>query len=68
VLLDVPTHTIVRWLAPAIQQDYGTEYATIVFSRVLNVPVLAALVTTALGLIVFVFQRPPTSIADTEGS
>lgn len=74
-LLDVPTHVIVRWLSPAIQQDYGTEYATIVFTRVLNIPAAAALVATAVGLIAVIVQRlvadaaqPATEAAEIEGS
>lgn len=44
-LLDVPTHVWVRGLSPAIQQDYGTEYASITFT---HAPVTAASASVAL--------------------
>jgi hypothetical protein len=37
----VPLHTWVTWIPPEVQQDYGTEYASIVFSGV-GVPVQTA--------------------------
>jgi hypothetical protein len=30
----IPLHTWVSWIPPEVQQDYGTEYASIVFTEV----------------------------------
>ncbi|MDO8964512.1 MAG: hypothetical protein Q7W30_08495 [Coriobacteriia bacterium] len=67
-LLDVPTHVLVSWIPPDIQQDYGTEYATIVFERILNVPALAAVVLVAVGSLAVIVTRNRTRSAQAHRS
>ena len=64
-LLAVPTHVLNRWLAPDVQQYYGTEYATLEFAVVRNYPLLLAVAATAAGLIYLVLVRPRSTEADT---
>jgi hypothetical protein len=49
---DVPLHTWTTWLAPEVQQDYGTPYASLVFSAVTDRPLDAAVVLSGVGLAV----------------
>jgi len=44
-----PLHTWVTWIPPDVQQDYGTEYASIVFE-----PLTVAWQTVAVGVAVAV--------------
>jgi hypothetical protein len=59
-LLGVPTHVWSRSLAPEIQVYYGTEYGTIAFTGLPNVPMAAAVILGAAILVIIVVRRVPT--------
>jgi hypothetical protein len=56
-LTAVPTHVLNGWLAPGIQQYYGTEYASITFTPVTNLFMIAAVVATGVGLVTLTVAR-----------
>ncbi len=47
-----PLHVLTGWLPPDIQQDFGTEYASIVFRAIPEPTVRAAVFGAVLGLVV----------------
>jgi hypothetical protein len=51
-LLAVPTHVLTTWLAPGIQSYYGTEYGTIAFTPVQNLPMYVAVAASGVGFLV----------------
>jgi hypothetical protein len=53
----VPTHVLTGGLSPAIQQYYGTEYGSITFASVQNVPTMLAVGVTGLGLLAALVVR-----------
>jgi hypothetical protein len=50
----VPLHTWVNWIPPEVQQDYGTEYASVVFSGVPVVWQIVSLGLTVLACVLLV--------------
>jgi hypothetical protein len=56
VLRFIPLHTWISWIPAEVQQEYGTEYASIVFSPVSLWWQGAALVACALGAVVLVWN------------
>jgi len=50
-LMSVPTHVLNGWLAPGLQQYYGTEYGSVIFAPITNVLMIAAVIATAFGLV-----------------
>lgn len=56
-LRPVPMHVLNGWLAPGIQQYYGTEYGSIDFTPLANVPMMAAVLATVLGLVALAISR-----------
>lgn len=48
----VPLHTWSTWLAPEVQQDFGTPYASLVFAPVADRPLDVAVVLSGIGLAV----------------
>jgi hypothetical protein len=71
-LLPVPTHVLNTWLAPGIQSYYGTEYGSITFASVQNLPALLAVVVTGVGFLALALhgsgflRRRPISSKTTE--
>jgi hypothetical protein len=57
LLVSTPTHVWNRWLSSDIQQDYGTEYASIAFRPVPVWPARVAVTGAALGLAVVLARR-----------
>jgi hypothetical protein len=51
----VPVHTWVPWIPAEVQQDYGTEYASIVFSPTATPLQVAALAAAAAAAALFVW-------------
>jgi hypothetical protein len=56
-LTSVPTHVLNGWLAPGIQQYYGTEYGSITFAPITNVLMIAAVLATGLALVALALTR-----------
>lgn len=56
-LTSVPTHVLNGWLAPDIQQYYGTEYGSITFAPMTNVPAIAAVLGACLGFAAIALVR-----------
>jgi len=56
-LAEVPTHIWTATLAPEIQQYYGTEYATITFTAIRDIPLVAAVGLGIVVLLVIIVAR-----------
>jgi hypothetical protein len=56
-LLDVPTHVLTASLAPGIEQYYGTEYGSILFTSVRNLPMHIAVGGAGVGLVIVAISR-----------
>jgi len=50
VLRPMPLHTWVSWIPPEVQQDYGTEFASIVFSPLMAGWQLVGMVVTLIAM------------------
>lgn len=48
-----PLHTWMNWIPAEVQHDYGTEYATIMFSEVSTTAQVVGIMGACLGLVVF---------------
>lgn len=64
ILRPMPLHTWVSWIPPEVQQDYGTEFASIVFSPLTAVWQLIGvlLVVLATGVASYMARRPAGTI------
>jgi len=56
-LASTPTHVLNGWLAPSIQQYYGTEYGSITFASIMNPLLIAAVLATGVGLAALTLVR-----------
>ena len=56
-LLDVPTHVWSASLSPEIQQYYGTESGSITFTSLRNAPMIAAMGSAAVLMVVILAVR-----------
>ncbi len=63
-----PLHVWMRWIPPQVQQDYGSEYATIVFTPVPAPAQLAALALAACALAWISARRMLAHTAGTDAS
>jgi hypothetical protein len=49
ILRFIPLHTWISWIPPEVQQDYGSEYASIVFAPIQAWWQVAALIVAGAG-------------------
>jgi len=67
LLRPMPLHTWVSWIPPEVQQDYGTEFASVVFSPLPAVWQLAGMVVAVIATSGALYlNRQPASVKDAE--